>query len=255
MRTKPIIKESIKAIVIAGSIIGAGLYFVPLNSTSSWTYDDASGPLYWGELDPTFHLCSDGKNQSPVNIKNTFDVHLPDIRFNYFPGATQIKLDNHSIQLNYTSPSQILFNDQPFELKHFRFHTPSEHQINHQSYPMEIHFVHQNKQKEYLVIAVFVEQGKVHAPLKKVWENIPSLGKTITLDNALNAFDFMPESKEYFKINGSLTAPPCSEGVTWLVLKKPIEASTSQINQLTKRFPKGNSRPIMPLNARVILEK
>ena len=254
MRTTAILKESFKAVVIAGSIIGTTVYIVQSSNQIPWNYSGEDGPEYWGSIDDTYKLCDEGKNQSPIDITSALDTSLPDIQFNYFPGIEMMTNKHHSILLTDTSSSEIIVNKQAYQLQQLHFHSPSEHTVNGQSFPMEIHFIHKNSESEYAVISILVKQGNPNTSLNTIWqEDLPNSGTRKKLNQYFNAFDLLPEQYDYYRYNGSLTTPPCSEGISWFVLKTPIQASESQIKQMTKLFPEGNNRPTQMLHARNIL--
>ncbi len=220
-----------------------------------WSYDGAEGPSHWAEMEAAFSTCSAGKNQSPVNLTNFTKAELSPIKFDYKAEGNQILNNGHTIQVNYAAGSNITLSGQTFELKQFHAHAPSENQINGKYFPMEAHFVHADVNGNLAVVAVMFEEGKANSELEKAWKSMPhEAGEKAALRDNVLGTALMPDNKAYYRFNGSLTTPPCSEGVTWLVLKQPVTASKEQIEKFTHMMHHHNNRPVQPTNARLILE-
>lgn len=220
-----------------------------------WSYDGAAGPNHWAELEAKFSMCSAGKNQSPVNLTNFVKAQLSPIKFDYKAGGHQVLDNGHTIQVNYVPGSTITLDGHVFELKQFHAHAPSENTINGKSFPMEAHFVHADANGNLAVIALMFEEGAANPELDKAWKQMPTKeGEQAELKEPVLGTSVMPDDKAYYRFNGSLTTPPCSEGVTWLVLKKSVTASKEQIERFSEVMHHHNNRPVQPLNARVILE-
>ena len=220
-----------------------------------WGYSGHGGPEHWGELDPSFSLCSAGKNQSPINLTGFIKGKLKPISFNYATGGNEILNNGHTIQVNYMPGSSIIVDDRSFELKQFHFHTPSENTIEGQSYPLEAHFVHADKNGNLAVLAVWYKEGRQNQELKKAWDHMPlHAGKKYALPTSLDALAMLPDQHGYYRFNGSLTTPPCSEGVRWLVMKYYDTVSKEQIEKFTKAMHGPTNRPVQPINARIIVK-
>ncbi len=220
-----------------------------------WSYDGAEGPDHWAQLEANFSTCSTGKNQSPVNLTNFTKAELAPIKFDYKAGGNQVLNNGHTIQVNYATGSTIALNGQTFELKQFHAHAPSENQINGKTFPMEAHFVHVDANGNLAVVAVMFEEGKANAELEKAWKAMPhEAGEKADLKDSILGTAVMPDDKAYYRFNGSLTTPPCTEGVTWLVLKKSVTASKEQIEKFAHTMHHHNNRPVQLVNARLILE-
>ncbi len=220
-----------------------------------WAYDGAEGPSHWGDLEAKFSTCSAGKNQSPINLTNFVKAELAPIKFDYKAEGHEVFNNGHTIQVNYAPGSTMTLNGQTFELKQFHAHSPSENQINGKSFPMEAHFVHADNNGNLAVVAVMFEEGKSNVELEKAWKAMPhEAGEKVELKENVLGTSIMPDNKAYYRFNGSLTTPPCTEGVTWLVLKTPVTASKEQIEQFAHTMHHGNNRPVQPINARTILE-
>lgn len=219
-----------------------------------WTYSGNGGPEHWGELDPKFVLCATGKNQSPVNLTGFVEADLAPIEFSYSPGGNEILNNGHTIQINYQQGSTIAVGGHAFELKQFHFHAPSENEIEGKSFPMEAHFVHADQDGNLAVVAVMLEEGAANAELEKAWQQMPAEGGKHSLTPVVLASALLPESKDYYRFDGSLTTPPCSEGVWWLVMKAPVAVSKAQIEEFAHAMHHPNNRPIQPIFARAILK-
>ena len=220
-----------------------------------WGYAGHEGPEHWGELDPDFSACSSGKNQSPINMTGFIEADLKPISINYLKDGKEILNNGHTIQVNYKPGSSIIVDGSSFELKQFHFHSPSENTIEGHSYPMESHFVHADKDGNLVVIAVMFKGGKEHKELKKAWNHMPMhAGEKYALPGSLDALAMLPNSHEYYRFNGSLTTPPCTEGVRWLVMKYFNTVSKEQIEKFFDAMHHPNNRPVQPVNARMILK-
>ncbi|MGH9682572.1 MAG: carbonic anhydrase [Candidatus Acidiferrales bacterium] len=220
-----------------------------------WSYSGAMGPEHWGDLDPGFAACKTGTRQSPINIEGAREADLPPIHFDYKLSPLRIVNNGHTIQVNYDRGSAISIAGKQYTLVQFHFHHPSEEEIGGKRFDMVAHLVHQDPQGRYLVVAVLFKSGGVNPFIHVLWTNLPKeAGKELTVKKVvLNAEDILPSDQNYYRFEGSLTTPPCSEGVTWYVLKTPVEISSEQIAVFAKMFP-NNARPIQPANGREILE-
>jgi carbonic anhydrase len=225
-------------------------------SASHWSYSGEEGPENWGSLDSEYVACSTGKNQTPIDIKGMVEAELPPIVMSYQAnGGKGIINNGHTIQVNYAPGSTITVDGQAFELKQFHFHTPSENHIEGKSYPMEAHFVHLDKDSNITVIGLMYEEGAENAELQKAFAHMPhEAGEKDELPDAVSAQAMLPEDMDYYRFTGSLTTPPCSEGVRWLMLKNHATASKEQIESFTHTMHHPNNRPIQSTNARVILQ-
>ena len=220
-----------------------------------WGYSGKTGPSHWGELDKSFAMCSMGKNQSPINLKNFVDVDLKPIKFNYSSTAKDIVNNGHTIQVDFNKGSKIKIDNIDFQLIQFHFHTPSENHIKDKEFPMEAHLVHVDKKGNIAVIAVMFEVGKANPLLTALWKEMPEKGGSVHyLSKAGKADGLLPKNKDYYRFNGSLTTPPGTEGVRWFVMKKAMSASKEQIEKFAHVMHHPNNRPIQPTNARIILE-
>lgn len=220
-----------------------------------WGYSDDEGPSHWAELDPAYEICAKGLNQSPINLTNFIEAELEPITFNYTGLATEIVNNGHSIQANYAAGSTITVDGKIFELKQFHFHSPSENQINGKSFPLEGHFVHADINGNYAVIGVMFTIGDENAGLKKLWKQMPqAVGDKAGLASQVRAEELLPKDRDYYRYNGSLTTPPCTEGVYWLMMKTPVTVSEAQVKQFSEVMGHPDNRPLQPVDARPVLQ-
>jgi carbonic anhydrase len=220
-----------------------------------WGYEKESGPQNWGKLDPKFALCASGKNQSPIDLKDFVEANLKPLKLDYKAGAAEILNNGHTVQVNYNAGSSLGVDGVSFELKQFHFHAPSENKINGKPFPLESHLVHADKDGNLAVVSVMFQEGAANPLLAKLWEKMPNkAGEKNAVAGGLNVTQMMPKERDYYRFNGSLTTPPCSEGVRWFVVKRPANASKAQIEQFSKAVGVANNRPIQPANARAVLQ-
>lgn len=240
------------SVLIAGMCLSTTVFSA---GETHWGYSGHEGPEHWGSLDSDFTACSSGKNQSPVNLTRMTNGYLPSIRVKYKAGGNEVLNNGHTIQVNYAAGSSINIDNKEFELKQFHFHSPSENTIEGRSFPMEAHFVHADKEGNLAVIAVMFNDGRYNAELEKVWSQMPAnAGDKHTLTSQVDANRLLPRRHEYFRFNGSLTTPPCSEGVRWVVMKRIENASSEQIKYFMQVMQHPNNRPVQPVNARLIIQ-
>ncbi|MEM8719968.1 MAG: carbonic anhydrase family protein [Cyanobacteria bacterium P01_G01_bin.39] len=222
-----------------------------------WEYSGESNAYVWGLLSPEFQTCTLGDKQSPINITN-IDIddeqpgELAEIKFDYQSSAAEVVNNGHTIQVNYKPGNSVSINNQKYKLLQFHFHTPSEHKIDDKSSAMEAHFVHQNDAGELAVVGVMMNSGAENPQIAQIWQAIPEGNKANKAQSiTLNAAKLLPSDKTYVSYEGSLTTPPCSEGVSWNLLLEPIEVSSQQIATFTNLY-QNNARPIQALNDRSV---
>jgi len=223
---------------------------------SGWGYTGDTAPIHWGSLNKKFSICSNGKLQTPINIVPTKDIDLKPLKFDYNTNSTDVINNGHTIQVNIAGGSNLLIDGKKYELKQFHFHTPSENNINGQQYPLEAHFVHVSKDGKIAVVAVMFKNGEKNQILAKIWDKFP-LKETQNVSINLSSNDIkniMPKNKDYYKFVGSLTTPPCTEGVKWNVFKTVVTISKEQVKQFFDTFGHSNNRPIQNKNNRIIFK-
>jgi carbonic anhydrase len=217
-----------------------------------WRYGGAENPTQWGSLSKDFALCESGRDQSPINIKNAVESTPSKISFDYKASPLVVINNGHTIQVNYAEGSTVTIDGEKYALVQFHFHTPSEHEINDKAAAMELHLVHRNEAGKFAVVGVMLTKGKENSLIEEVWKNIPATGKTNTVNNiTINAAKLLSSSKAYYSYAGSLTTPPCSEGVKWNVFVEPVTISEEQIEAFEKLY-QVDARPIQPINGRSV---
>lgn len=220
-----------------------------------WGYTGEEGPEHWGDLEPDYATCKTGKRQSPIDIEGAKPAELPAIHFEYQVSPLKIINNGHTIQINYEPGSTMTVGGKQYSLVQFHFHHPSEEKIAGKQYDLVAHLVHKDAQGNLAVVAILFESGQPNPFLDLLWKNVPKeTGKEVVNKKInLNVADLLPPDRDYFTFDGSLTIPPCSEGVTWYVMKSPVELSPEEIATFAKWYP-DNARPIQATNGREILE-
>ena len=224
-----------------------------------WGYEGNEAPENWGGLAKEFSACAIGSQQSPINIEtqDVTDADLPEIEFAYQQAPLNIVNKGHTIQVDYAPNSSITLEGAKYDLIQYHFHDPSEHEVDGFQYPMEVHLVHQNAETgDLAVVGVFLEYGAENKALTPLWSNIPTEKGAVenVPDTEINAVDLLPEdTQNYYRYYGSLTIPPCSEVVNWIVIKEPIPVSARQVEQFTAVVGE-NARPVQELGNRFLLD-
>jgi len=214
----------------------------------NWGYEGAMGPESWGNDFPT---CARGKAQAPLNIKGPFEKALFNVTPDYKNGPLKIINNGHTIQVNVPPGSKLRIDSQPFELVQFHFHRPSEEQINGKPSAMVAHFVHKNSEGRLAVLGVLLKEGNENPGIKALWTHAPAKeGPEVSPEGVMfNPGNLLPREYEFYSYEGSLTTPPCTEGVRFFILKSQVNISREQV----EAFPfKKNARPVQPQNGRAI---
>lgn len=220
-----------------------------------WGYTGEAGPANWGKIDAKFVMCGLGRNQSPIDLAGFVEADLKPLKLDYKAGAADILNNGHTVQVDYAKGSTLTVDGRAFELVQFHFHAPSENKVKGKQFPMEGHLVHADKEGNLAVLAVMFQEGAANPLLAKLWEKLPAkAGDKNALAQGLSVTQLLPKERDYYRYNGSLTTPPCSEGVRWLVLKKPATASKAQVEQFAKAVGVANNRPVQPVGARPVLQ-
>lgn len=245
--------KTLSSLVLCG-LLSSTTVFASEQSTH-WGYSGEQGPENWAKISEKYSACAKGKNQSPVNITNLIPGELPEIAFDYKAGGKEIINNGHTIQVNYAPGSTIDVAGHSYELKQFHFHTPSENSIKNRIFPLEGHFVHADAKGNLAVVAVMFEPGATSKEMAKAWAHMPKEeGGKEKLKHLVDANKLLPENHDYYSFNGSLTTPPCTEGVSWYVMKNFVPTSQGEIDQFANVMGHTNNRPIQPLNARLVIE-
>jgi carbonic anhydrase len=221
-------------------------------SETHWGYKGHGGPAEWSKLSPEYATCGVGKHQSPIDIRGAKKADLPAIQFAYAPGRPTVVNNGHTVQVTVPPGSSITVGDHRYDLLQFHFHTPSEEAISGQRTPLVAHLVHKDAEGKLAVVAVLFEVGAESAALEPVFAKLPASGAQVVLDEVtLDPAALLPEQRGYYEFEGSLTTPPCTEGVRWLVLQRHAALSKGQLAAFQKLYP-ANARPLQPLNGRTI---
>lgn len=219
-----------------------------------WTYEGEHGPSHWGSLNKEYAACSSGKSQSPIDLAHALSKDLPNLDFHYQPSKINIINNGHTIQVNYEAGSYIVLDGVRYDLQQFHFHVPSEHTVNGKHSDAEVHLVHKNADGKLAVVGILINTGAENPAFQSTWNHLPAAeGPAQQFTDQVNISGILPAVRETYRYDGSLTTPPCTEGVKWLVMVNPIEVSKSQLDALTQILHKDN-RPIQALNNRTITE-
>ncbi|MGF1457988.1 MAG: carbonic anhydrase [Leptolyngbyaceae cyanobacterium] len=239
----------------------ASMAFVPARQTIAkaatidWNYTGTDGPDNWGNLSAAYQACQTGQQQSPIDLEGAIASPHSDLDIVYRPMPLTIQNTGHTIQVTAAPGNWVAVDGEPFELQQFHFHTPSEHILEHMAYAMEMHLVHQNADGELLVLGVFLAEGAENPDLRSLWAAMPphkSAPRTIP-EVKIDLLQLLPRDCRYYFYKGSLTTPPCSERVRWIVLQQSIGVSPAQVAQFQRLFL-ANARPVQPRNQRSVFE-
>ena len=218
-----------------------------------WTYEQAA---HWSDLDPQYTPCNTGKQQSPIDIRNAEKSELTPLQFESKSGPLRYVINNrHTIRVNYQAGNGnfLTADGRHYELTQFHFHHPSEEAVDGKRYEMEVHLMYQASDGTVAGVTVFVTAGSANSDIQTVWQHMPAKeGQEEVAATEMNPGALIPRNtRAYYMYAGSLTAPPCTEGVTWFVLKNPIELEAKQIAAFARLFP-NDARPLQPLNGRIV---
>ena len=220
-----------------------------------WTYSGATGPTHWSAMEREFESCGIGKAQSPIDIRTdkVRKADLPAIAFDYKPSPLKIIDNGHTVQVNYAPGSAIMVDGVRYELVQFHFHKPSEEKVNGKGFDMVAHLVHKDAKGNLAVVGVPLSKGAENPMVATLWKNLPhEKGHEASVGSvSINAADLLPADRGYYAFQGSLTTPPCSEGVRWFVLRSPTTVSAAEIAEFGKHYAM-NARPTQPLNGREV---
>jgi len=240
------------AVVVSLLVLGSSLASAQ-EAQHSWSYKGDTGPTHWGTLKPDYQECKLGKHQSPIDVRGARWAALPAIEFSYQAGPLKIIDNGHTVQVNVPAGSFITVGGKRYELLQFHFHHPSENRLNGRAFPLELHLVHKDAEGKLAVVGVLLADGKANPVIAELWKYIPkekdkeSAPDGVTVDpNGL-----VPANHAYFAFAGSLTTPPCSEEVTWFLLRTPGSVDKTEVKSFAAAYP-NNARPTQPLNGRTV---
>lgn len=246
--------RALAAILLAGCLWFAATPAGTASGPVHWGYEGEAGPAHWGDLSPEFAACGSGREQSPVDIPRAAPLNPGDLRFDYRPSMVAIANNGHSIQVTYEAGSTLAAGDARYSLVQFHLHASSEHMLGGAYAPMELHLVHQDAGGRIAVAGVLLVEGAHNAAYEPMLAHMPSqVGEANVIDGTtVDAGALLPTDRAYYRYHGSLTTPPCTEGVAWFVLSEPVELSAAQIAAFRVLYD-GNNRPVQPLNGRTFL--
>ena len=228
-----------------------------------WDYGPEKGPAAWGSLGPEYVACAEGRSQSPIDIPTaSVSTSTTALRGSY--GAAALSIDHHehvtdvidnghTIQVNCDGGGSVTVGEDTYALAQYHFHSPSEHTVDGKSFPMEMHMVHKSADGKLAVIGTLIEEGAANPAFDAVWAHLPAeKGQEVRMPDVMVDVDrLLPAERTAYHYSGSLTTPPCSEGVQWMVMRTPIALSAEQIGKF-RGIIAGNNRPTQPLNERPV---
>jgi len=217
-----------------------------------WTYEGSSGPQSWGSLNPDFQTCDRGQRQSPIDIRGGLPLDLEPLQFDYQDGFFSVTDNGHTLDTKPAGVNSLVVGTRRFELQGLHFHRPAEERVDGKSFAMSVHLVHKDAQGRLAVVGLLVEEGPENPAVQTLWNHIPlERGETTVSSGAFNPASLLPAKRGYFTYMGSLTTPPCSEGVLWMVMQTPINLSAQQLATFARLYAH-NARPIQPDHGRII---
>jgi carbonic anhydrase len=255
-----VVRGMVAATVFAVSVVrGAGLlaqeHAGQAHEGEHWSYNGKTGPTHWGDLNSEFAACKTGHHQSPINISKTEKADLPALQFDYKTVPLHIIDNGHTVMINYAPGSSMTVGGKRYDLKQFHFHRPSEELIHGKKYAMAAHLVHQADDGTTAVVTILFRQGGNNPLIEELWHDLPKeKGHEEIMENVqVNVSSLLPAERGYYTFPGSLTTPPCTENVTWYVLKEPVTLSAGEIKEFSKLY-RDDARPAQPLYDRVVQE-
>ncbi|TSB44696.1 carbonic anhydrase [Alkalicoccobacillus porphyridii] len=226
---------------------------------AEWSYEGHKGPDYWESLSSEYKACGQGSQQSPINIDTKENASIKeaelDLVFDYNETIYSVEDNDEIFQANSfdLNNNTLMINEDEYRLHQVALHTPSEHTIDEEEFPLEIQLVHENEEEEQLIISVLVEEGKENKILKDVWMALPAKDGVANRAVDFDATELIPELDSLYTYEGSLTTPPCTENVTWIVSNETVSLSEEQIKAVNKVSTE-NNRPVQELGSRDIFK-
>ena len=222
---------------------------------AQWQYSGEYGPTQWGRMQAAYALCDRGRRQSPIDIVATRRQALPALEFQYRSAPLRIVNDSHTVRVRFANGSRMLIGRESHTLQQFHFHVPGGDRVHGEEFAMSMHFLHKSSAGRLVSLVVLFRLGAENPALAALLPKMPARGQAErTLpDTQVDPALLLPAARGYYAYEGSLTAPPCTEGVLWLVMKQPLELSAAQLTRLSQMFP-ANARPAQPLHDRVVTE-
>lgn len=224
-------------------------------AAKKWGYKGRTGPIHWAKIDPAYSQCKHGTRQTPIDIHVDKDIGLPPLDAQYTIPGDSIVNDGHTLQVRFPPGNALNANDKQFALIQAHFHAPGENYFNGRSYPFETHLVHQDATGGLAVLAVLYEIGKENPGIAQLWKHMPyAVNAPAPIPEGFTVESILPKSRDVVYFEGSLTTPPCDEGVRWYVLKEFPQISKEQIQKFSRAIGSANNRPLQPHNDRVIMD-
>jgi carbonic anhydrase len=237
------------------SLLRAGALVLVASAANSphWSYAGADGPTHWASLSPEFHVCATGQFQSPIDIHDAATAQLPPLEVHYAPIPLHARNDGHTIRVDVPEGSRLVVGGHTYRLMQFHFHAPSEEAVDGKRHALVAHLVHQDADGHLAVIAVLFDPGSINETLRGLFDNLPAdVGSESAVPGAtLEPVGLLPPARGYYEYEGSLTTPPCSEGVSWYVMKNVMAVSDRQLAMFRMIYP-DNARPLQPTHGRAI---
>lgn len=233
---------------------------MPLTTLAApWGYTGENGPAQWGEISKEYATCQTGIRQSPIDIQTatTSKLGLPALNMQYVDGPTRFWSIDHTLRaiMSSYSANVLEVDEKIYYLKQLDFHAPAEHTLNGKTYPLELQLVHKNHHGDIAIVAVMFDVGEPNQAIQNLWESFPAMkDSSMPLFSPVDINQLLPDNKAYWLYSGSLTTPPCTEGVSWVVLKKPVALSAEQLDKFRYIVGPANNRPTQPLNQRKITD-
>ena len=243
------------AVCFIASLILPGTLPAQEEEPPHWGYEGEHGPVHWADMNEDFALCAEGDAQSPIDVTGATALDLSNIMFHYGETPLAVSNNGHTIQVNVEAGSSISYNARDYELLQFHFHHPSEHTVDGAPAPMELHLVHRAADGDLAVVGVLLTaDGDANDAYSPIFDHLPAEAEAVEMtDLTLAIADLLPATTTFTTYSGSLTTPPCSEGVRWLLLNTPVALGEAQVEAFSGLFEL-NARPVQPLNARDLLE-
>jgi carbonic anhydrase len=223
-------------------------------AAAPWSYAGPTGPSAWASLKPEYSLCASGPRQSPIDLHAGLPVDLEPVQFHYKPSRFSVIDTGRTVQVNVGPGNHIDVGGRKFELVQFQFHRPAEHKIDGRQFEMSVHLLHKDAQGRLAVVAVLLGEGPAQPVVQTVWNNLPlekheERAARVELDPA----GLLPTDRRYYTYMGSLTAPPCTEGVQWVIMRSPVTVAAAQVELFSRIYPM-NARPLQQAAGRRILQ-
>ena len=237
---------------LAAGALGSGAPSAQDHPSFNWGYDGDIGPAHWGSLDPSFATCSRGFEQSPIDLGDAPTASPPGVEFDYGPRSAEVVNNSHTIQVNVDPGSGIVVDQVRYDLLQFHFHRASEHTVAGTRFPLETHLVHQGEDGALAVVGVLHREGAPAEALAPIWNLLPAEpGNAVPVPGGVDLAALLPKRRTAWRYPGSLTTPPCTEGVSWVVMTEPTTLSAEQIAAFSA-IHDGNYRPVQPRNGPVV---